>query len=147
MPTLDELWASDLLPYVDIVGDHKRDEVGVMIGHLSVPGFTGDLPTSLSADTINGLLRNEIGFGGIVFTDALNMGAIVDNYGALDALERSFLAGADIAILGSLAELGPALDHLVARAAADPGLAGLLDERVARVMEAKGQLTICVGAQ
>ena len=118
-----------------------------MIGHLSVPGFTGDLPTSLSADTVNGLLRNEIGFGGLVFTDALNMGAIVDNFGALDALERSFLAGADIAILGSLGEVGPALDHLVARAAVDPGLAGLLDERVARVMEAKGQMTICVGAQ
>jgi beta-N-acetylhexosaminidase len=147
VPTLDELWAVDLLPYADIVGDPKRDEVGVMIGHLSVPGFTGDLPTSLSADTINGLLRNEIGFGGIVFTDAMNMGAIVDSFGALDALERAFLAGADIAILGSLADVAPALDHLVARAALDPGLAGLLDERVARVMEAKGQTTICVGAQ
>jgi len=147
VPTLDDLWANDLVPYVDIVGDHQRDQVGVMIGHLSVPDLTGDLPTSLSPEVVNGLLRNEVGFGGLVFTDSLNMQAVTDNYGMLDAIERSILAGSDIVILGSLNDLEPAIDHLVSRAAADPGLAGLLGERVERVMAAKGQSDICSGAQ
>lgn len=146
VPSLDELRAVDLVPYVDIVGNHRRDDVGVMVGHLSVPGL-GDLPTSLSPETVNGLLRTEVGFGGLVFTDAMNMGAIVDGYGALEALELAFLAGADIAILGELADVGPALDYLIARAQADPGFAALLDSRIERVMAAKGQSTICVGAQ
>lgn len=147
VPELNELWTSDLIPYVELVGDHKRDDVGVMIGHLSVPGLTGDLPTSLSPETVNGLLKNQIGFGGLVFTDALNMGAIVNTYGALEALELAFVAGSDIAILGSLADLEPALDFLMERADADIAFAALLDNRIERVMEAKGQTGICVGAQ
>ena len=147
VPSIDELWASDLLPYVELVGDHRRDGAGVMVGHLSVPGLSGDLPTSLSPETINGLLRNQIGFDGLVFTDAMNMGAIVENYGFLDAIVRAFNAGADIAILGSLADVEPVLDHLAAAAAADPGLEALLELRAMRVLAAKGQAEICVGAR
>lgn len=147
VPELNQLWTSDLVPYVELIGDHKRDEAAVMIGHLSVPGLSGDLPTSLSPETVNGLLKNEIGFGGLVFTDAMNMGAIVNTFGALEALEMAFVAGSDIAILGSLADVAPALDYLLARAEADIAFAALLDDRIDRVMEAKGQTNICVGAQ
>jgi beta-N-acetylhexosaminidase len=147
VPSIDELWASDLLPYVELVGDHRRDGAAVMVGHLSVPGLSGDLPTSLSPETINGLLKNQIGFDGLVFTDAMNMGAIVENFGTLDAIVRAFGAGADIAILGSLADVTPVLDHLVATAAGDPGFEALLELRAMRVLGAKGQAEICVGAQ
>jgi len=147
VPTLDELWATDLVPYADLVGNGARPNAGVMIGHLSVPGFTGDLPTSLSPDVINGLLKEQIGFDGLVFTDALNMGAIIDGYGTLEAVELSIRAGADVVILGSLADHGPALDYLVAKANEDVGFAALLDDRVVRVLAAKGQTGICAGAQ
>lgn len=147
VPSIDELWASDLIPYVELVGDHRRDDAAVMVGHLSVPGLSGDLPTSLSAETINGLLKTQIGFDGLVFTDAINMGAILENFGTLDAVVRAFNAGADIVILGSLADVAPALDHLIVEAAADPGFEALLELRAVRVLEAKDQTDICVGAQ
>lgn len=147
VPSIDELRTSDLVPYVQLVGANQRDDAGVMIAHLTVPGLSEDVPTSLSSATIDGLLRQEIGFGGLVFSDALNMGAIVQNFGAVDAIERSLMAGADIAILGSLSDVGPAIDHLQARIAVDPPLAAALAERLDRVMAAKGQTEICVGAR
>jgi len=114
-PPLAELRTLDLLPYAELLGDPVLGQkASVMVAHLSVPGLSEDVPTSLSPETVNGLLRTEFGFGGIVFTDALNMGAIVDTYGRLEALELALQAGADIAILGSLADLTPSLDHLTA---------------------------------
>jgi beta-N-acetylhexosaminidase len=124
-----------------------REQAGVMIGHLAVPGLSDELPTSLSPETIGGLLRDELGFGGLVFTDAMNMGAIINTYGLLDALEQAIVAGADIAILGSLADVTPALDHLVMRAQEDQNFATVIDNRAARVLAAKGQGGLCTGAQ
>lgn len=147
-PSLSDLRSSDLVPYVEILMDPVfRDRAGVMVGHLSVPGLSDELPTSLSPATITGLLRNELGFGGLVFTDAMNMGAIINTYGLLDALEQSIVAGADIAILGSLADVTPALDYLVMRAEEDPTFAAIVDNRAARILAAKGQDGICSGAQ
>lgn len=147
-PSLVELRTSDLVPYVDLLSDPLLGpNSAVMIGHLNVPGLTNGLPTSLSPETINGLLRSELGFGGLVITDAINMGAIVNSYGRLDALELAILAGSDIVILGSLADLTPALDHLVQRIEADPAFAAIIDNRAERILAAKGQETICVGAQ
>ena len=146
-PSLEDLRASDLLPYVTLLSDPVyRDQAAVMIGHLAVPGLSGELPTSLSSDTINGLLRGELGFRGLVFSDAINMGAIVNSYGRLDALELSLRAGTDVIILGSLADVTPALDHLVMLAESDPSFAVIVDNRAARVMAAKGQTNFCAGA-
>lgn len=143
-PPIEELRAVDLVPYGELFADERfRTEAAVMVGHLAVPGLSGEVPTSLSPNTIGGLLRGELGFEGLVFTDAMNMGAIVNGYGVLEALELSFQAGADIAILGSLADLTPALDHLVARADADPAFAAVLDAHVQRVLAVKGELDVC----
>ncbi|MGY9081542.1 MAG: glycoside hydrolase family 3 N-terminal domain-containing protein [Acidimicrobiales bacterium] len=147
-PPLVDLRSSDLVPYVEILMDPIfREQVGVMIGHLAVPGLSGELPTSLSPETISGLLRDELGFGGLVFTDAMNMGAIINAYGLLDALEQAIVAGADIAILGSLADVTPALDYLVTRAQEDQNFGSIVDNRAARVLAAKGQDGLCAGAQ
>lgn len=147
-PTLADLRSSDLVPYTEILMDPVfQEQAGVMIGHLAVPGLSDELPTSLSPETIGGLLRDELGFGGLVFTDAMNMGAIINTYGLLDALEQAIVAGADIVILGSLADVAPALDHLVMRAQEDQNFASVIDNRAARVLAAKGQAGLCTGAQ
>lgn len=146
-PSLDELRATDLVPYHQLVGSGIRDDAGVMVAHLTVPGLAEQVPTSLSPETINGLLKTEIGFGGLVFTDALNMGAITNQFDRAEATERAIIAGADIAILGAFSDVGPVIDHLVARVEDDPALAALLESRVRRVLAAKGQLEICVGAR
>ena len=54
--------------------------VPVLVGHLLVPGLTEDVPTSLSPAAIDGLLRAELGFGGVVITDALGMNAVSDRW-------------------------------------------------------------------
>jgi len=150
-PPIDELRALDLVPYDRLLTDPLfAEQAAVMVGHLSVPDLSGDYPTSLSPNTVAGLLRGdgpgEYGFDGLVFTDAMGMGAIVNRFDRLDAIEMALQAGSDIAILGSLADLTPVLDHLEARVAADPEFAAIIDQHVMRVLAAKDLTNFC-GAQ
>ncbi len=69
----------------------------VMIGHLNVPALdsTGT-PSSLSKRTIQGILRNELGFRGLVVSDALGMKAVANRYGKTEVVVKAFQAGCDI---------------------------------------------------
>ncbi|MBG9375640.1 serine hydrolase [Panacibacter sp. DH6] len=73
----------------------------VMIAHLSIPAIdtTAHLPTSLSKNNVTSLLRNEMGFKGISFTDALEMQGVAKYYPAGEAGFRSILAGNDMLCL------------------------------------------------
>jgi beta-N-acetylhexosaminidase len=70
----------------------------VMSGHYSVPAVTGraDLPSTLSPAMITGLLRGELGFGGVVITDALNMGALIQGVGQVVDVIAALVAGVDL---------------------------------------------------
>lgn len=70
----------------------------VMSAHVSYPAL-GDLPATLSEPILTGLLRRELGFDGVVITDALNMRAIADRYGPGEAALRSVQAGADLLLV------------------------------------------------
>ncbi len=71
----------------------------IMVGHLSVPQLTGNnVPASLSKTVISDILRDQLGFKGVVITDSLQMGAIVDNYGDEAALQ-AFESGADLLLM------------------------------------------------
>jgi len=71
---------------------------GVMVAHLYVPSLESGkgIPASVSKNIITGLLKNKLGYKGLIITDALNMGAVANKYkpGELDAL--AFKAGNDI---------------------------------------------------
>ena len=68
----------------------------VMTAHVAVPALgPPDLPATLSPATLTGLLRGELGFKGLVITDALDMGGIVKGFPAGDAAVRAIEAGAD----------------------------------------------------
>ena len=71
---------------------------GVMTAHIAFPALSGDasLPATLSPRMLDSLLVGELGFDGLIVTDALNMGAIVRAFGAGDAAVRALEAGADI---------------------------------------------------
>lgn len=146
-PTIEDIRRFDLLPYKDLLADSRiGPSIGVMVGHLAVPGLSDSIPTSLSPATIDGLLRGELAFDGLVFSDAMNMGAIVNGYGLPHAIELALRAGTDIVILGSLGDVGASLDHLVATVMADEQFAALVDAKSLRVLAAKGQETLCLGA-
>ena len=95
--TLDDLRAVDLLPF--IAGIEAGAEL-VMVGHISLPAIIGDnTPASLSVQIINDLLRGELGYTGIVITDALNMGAITEYYAPDEAVIKAIEAGADMLLM------------------------------------------------
>ena len=112
-PPLDTLMASDLVPYRTLT---TEGPVAVMIGHLEVPGLTGDQPASLSAAAVN-LLRSGgyggPGFNGPVFSDDLSsMAAISSRYGVAEAVLRTLQAGVDVALWITTDEVPAVLDRL-----------------------------------
>ncbi len=72
----------------------------IMVSHVSAPNVTGDnTPASLSEKMITELLRGQLGYQGIVITDAMNMGAITDSYTSEEAAVKALLAGADMILM------------------------------------------------
>jgi beta-N-acetylhexosaminidase len=109
--------------------------LAVMPGHLRVAGLTGKLPASLSAGAIS-LLRQSLGFDGVVVTDALEMRAVSDPYGIPGAAARAVAAGNDLLCLGrDVPEEGYRAVRAALLAAVRSGdlPAGRLEEAAARV--------------
>ena len=73
----------------------------VMVGHISAPSLTDGekIPASLSEEIITGILREELGYDGIVITDAMNMAAVTDYYEADVAAIMALKAGADMILM------------------------------------------------
>ena len=93
----EDLKASDLIPFQRCVAEGVSF---VMVGHISLPQAIGDdVPASCSQTAIQGYLRGELGYQGIVLTDALNMGAIVDQYSSAQAAIKAFQAGSDMLLM------------------------------------------------
>jgi beta-N-acetylhexosaminidase len=112
-PSLDQLMQSDLVPYRTLT---TEGPVAVMIGHLEVPGLTGETPASLSRAAVD-LLRSGgyggPGFNGPVFTDDLSsMAAISSHYGVAEAVLRALQAGVDQALWVTTDEVPAVLDRL-----------------------------------
>ena len=72
----------------------------VMMGHISAPGLTGDnTPCTLSEIVVTDILREELGFNGVIITDAMNMGAITEYYQADEAAILALRAGCDMILM------------------------------------------------
>lgn len=112
----------------------------VMTGHLLVPALDPELPATLSPRILGGLLRDELGFNGVVVTDAVEMRAVADRYGFAGAAVRALAAGADAICVGgeraAEADAAELRDAIVAAV-----LAGELpEERLAEAAKRVGQL-------
>lgn len=95
--TLDQLMAQDLVPFQ--AGISKGADM-IMAGHVSAPAVTGDqTPASLSQVLLTEVLRGKMGYDGVVITDALNMGAIVEHYQSDVAAVMAVQAGADLLLM------------------------------------------------
>lgn len=139
-PPLDELQTSDLVPYRTLV----TTGVGVMVGHLDVPGLTAPgVPASISPAAMS-LLRTGTGYGappfeGPIFTDDLSgMRAITDRMDVPHAVAAALTAGADVALWLTTDEVPDVLDHLEAEMAAGRLPQSQVDASVLRVATAKG---------
>ena len=101
-PTLGELRENDLVPFRAAVDSGKT---AIMVGHVEIPDLSEGMPASLSSQVIEGLLRGEFNFDGLVVTDALNMQAISQRWSIDEAVVLAVGAGADLMVLGSLSEV------------------------------------------
>ena len=97
---LDEV---ELVPFKNAI---KNGAKAIMVGHIALPNITGDnTPATLSYKITTELLRNELGFDGLIFTDGVNMGALTRNYADADIYYRTIEAGADLIVLPRNPEL------------------------------------------
>jgi beta-N-acetylhexosaminidase len=146
-PPLAELQSSDLVPYRTLV---TAAPVGVMIGHMQVPGLTGDDPASLSPAAVQ-LLRDGAGYGappfdGPVFSDDLSsMAAISDRYSVSDAALRSLQAGIDVALWVTTDEVPAVLDRLEKAVNAGELSLPAVETSLLRMARLKGQSPRCGG--
>jgi len=142
-PPLQDLIASDLIPFRELSGTG----VGVMMGHLEVPGLTEPgTPASISPAAV-ALLRDGVGYGaapftGPVFTDDLSgMQAITDRYDIADAVQAALVAGVDQALWLTTDDVPRVLDHLEQAVASGELPQVRVDQAVVTVATAKGAVT------
>lgn len=95
--TKERLFSTELLPF--IAGIQKGAD-GVMAAHILTPEIPGEnVPASLKPEILTGILRNELGYEGLIITDALNMKAITENFAPEEAAVKAILAGDDILLM------------------------------------------------
>lgn len=95
--TKEELYQNELIPFKNAIDDGAQ---AIMVAHIALPNVTGNyLPATLSKEVITDILRNELKFDGVVITDAINMGALANNYNLEEICEYSINAGADCLLM------------------------------------------------
>ncbi len=145
-PPLDQLMESDLVPYRTLTAEAP---VGVMIGHLEVPGLTGNTPASLSpaaVDLLRGGGYGGPGFNGPVFSDDLSsMAAINSRYGVAEAVLRALQAGSDVALWVTTAEVPAVLDRLESAVAGGELAMAAVEGSVLRMAGIRGPSARCGG--
>lgn len=105
----EDLLKADLLPYTALMPELDA----VMACHLHFPKIDPKMPASLSRTILTGLLRDQIGYNGLILTDDLDMGAIVNHYGRGNDIKLALEAGADIALIcHNMANLSEVLNSL-----------------------------------
>jgi beta-glucosidase-like glycosyl hydrolase/CubicO group peptidase (beta-lactamase class C family) len=112
----------------------------VMTGHLNVPALEPDpnTPATLSSHILTGVLRNELGFQGLVVTDAMDMGGITVRFAPGEAAVRAVLAGADCLLMPPVPDAAfEALQHAVKSGRISRAR---LDASARRILEAKARL-------
>jgi beta-N-acetylhexosaminidase len=134
-PPLSSMRRSDLVPYRTLLGDGAA----VMVGHVDVPGLTEPgVPASLSPAALR-LLRDDLGFDGLVITDDLGgMAAVTSRFDLPDAATRAIAAGVDMVLWNSSSRLPEVVDHLEAAVASGMLPESRVNESVLRILAAKG---------
>jgi len=140
--SLEELRSTELLPFQKAI-DEGVDMI--MTAHMMFPQLDSEHPATLSQDILTGLLREDMGYDGIIITDAMNMEAITEEYGEIDATKQAIYAGVDIVLMPTTLrspedvenKLDPMIEELVTEAETEAEFMNRLDESVKRVLQLK----------
>lgn len=96
--SVDELMDLELVPFKKLI---ENNIPAVMAAHIIYPQIDAENPASMSKTLLTDVLRNKLGFNGIIVTDSLRMSAVADNFGTANACVAAISAGADLLITGS----------------------------------------------
>lgn len=130
--TWEELKKCELIPFME----NFKNADCVMVAHVTCSLVDKNYPASLSKTLITEKLRGELGYSGVILTDALNMGAIEKNYGSGEASVLAFEAGNDILLMPE--DFFTAYDALLEAVNSGRISEGRLDESVMRILKMKG---------
>ncbi|MCC8169452.1 MAG: beta-N-acetylhexosaminidase [Oscillospiraceae bacterium] len=144
---LDELLENELLPFKTLI---ESGAPAIMAAHILYPRLDENNPASMSRVMLTDILRERMGFNGMIVTDGIRMGAIADNFGIENACVAAINAGADLIITGSGGKeedlsLGPQIKCVEkVREAVESGeISGeTLDKAVERVLKCKSDYEI-----
>ena len=137
--SLERLRRVELPPFEAAV---RAGVEAIMTAHLYVPALEPQdgLPATLSERILEGLLRQEMGFEGLIFTDALSMRGISAHYPTGDAALRAFRAGADLILLPP--SVGAAFQGLLAAIRGGTLSEERLNRSVRRILQTKARLSL-----
>ncbi|MDF1618283.1 glycoside hydrolase family 3 protein [Petrocella sp. FN5] len=130
---IERLMSVELVPFIEAI----RDGVDViMVGHLQVPQVTGDTtPASLSEMMIQEILIRELGFKGLVISDALNMKSIVDYYGTELMIDLGLDAGLSLFLMPE--DVDNAYEYLLKKARTSIETEIKIEEAVRKIIRLK----------
>ncbi|MDP4181640.1 MAG: glycoside hydrolase family 3 protein [Bacillota bacterium] len=142
----EEMWENYLEAYRRVF--EEADPAFVMVAHLEVPSLATEInpktgrivPASVSKEIVTDILKKELGFKGVVITDALNMGGITTHYSRQEVAVKSILAGVDMLLVFNDSDL-----HLEYNAILEAAKSGeipieRIDDAVSNVLAAKVKL-------
>lgn len=89
----------ELIPYENLIDAGKADMI--MTAHIFNSNWDAEYPATLSKNVITGILREQLGFDGVIVSDDMNMGAIEDQYGLEETIFRAIDAGIDILVFAN----------------------------------------------
>ena len=141
----DQWSADELIPYQWLVAGGYSD--GIMTAHLVNRQLdpTG-MPATLSTAMVDGIVRRQLGFNGVVFSDDLQMRAISNGWGYREAVQRAVLAGVDVLVVGNNLALQPDAVQVAVEAIAELLDSGRINEKritdsLARIEQFKKYMT------
>ena len=137
--TVDGSIDSDLVPFEAAIAEHVPL---VMLSHALYPALDPDAIASQSPAIVTGLLREELGYDGVVVTDSMEAQAVLARSGLADASVRAVRAGADLVLLTGSASWNDVFPRLLDEAQADPGFRARVRESAARVLALKRSLLL-----
>lgn len=128
----------ELRPYRELIA--KGLLPSIMIAHSIFPAIDPDNIATVSRKVITGLLREELGFEGVITTDSMTMGAIATRYGVANACAMALAAGADLVLMKAENELvGETVDTIKAFVADGRLPIEELNDKVYRILALKHQ--------
>jgi len=124
----EELSNLELMPFKSVIANGAKI---IMTAHIALPDITGDnTPASLSKKILTDILRDDLGYDGLIITDGLNMKSLTDNYSNEDVYLKAVDAGVDLLLM-------PKDPELAIKTIKDNFSEDRINESVRRILEFK----------